>query len=267
MKTETLPVPGATLHHEVRGTGPLVLLICGGIYDAAGYTELAERLAVEYTVVTYDRRGNSRSPLDGPPARQAVAEHAEDAHRLIAALGGPAFVFGNSSGAQIGLELAVRHPGDVRVLAAHEPPLFDLLPDAGHWRAVVAEVEAAFAAGGVERAMGVFAAAMGMAGDGPEPPDDPEAAAVVARFAANSAFFVGHEAPGFGAHETTLPSTPVIPLVGAGSAGQPPHRATRALAARLGTEVTTVPGDHGGFGTHAAAFATVLTDLFQEQPR
>ncbi|EWC64029.1 hypothetical protein UO65_0650 [Actinokineospora spheciospongiae] len=40
-----------------------------------------------------------------------------------------------------------------------ETLLFDLLPDAGHWRAVVAEVEAAFAAGGVGQAMGVLAAA------------------------------------------------------------------------------------------------------------
>ncbi|MCG8918856.1 hypothetical protein L6E12_24050 [Actinokineospora sp. PR83] len=78
----------------------------------------------------------------------------------------------------------------------------------------MAEVEAAFAAGGVGRAMGVFAAAVGMAGNEPKPPDDPEAAAVVARFAADSAFFVGHEVPGFGTHETTLPSTPVLHLVG-----------------------------------------------------
>jgi hypothetical protein len=31
-----LEVPGATLHYEVRGSGPVLLLICGGIYDAAG---------------------------------------------------------------------------------------------------------------------------------------------------------------------------------------------------------------------------------------
>ena len=69
--TNTLKVPGATLYYKVRGAGPLLLLICGGIYDAAGYAGLADRLADRYTVVTYDRRGNSRSPLDGPPERQS----------------------------------------------------------------------------------------------------------------------------------------------------------------------------------------------------
>jgi len=53
----------------------------------------------------------------------------------------PASVFGNSSGAIIGLELAARHPEQVRVLVAHEPPLFELLrivttgaPSSRTWR-------------------------------------------------------------------------------------------------------------------------------------
>jgi hypothetical protein len=43
--TDALRVPGAHLYHEVRGSGPLLLLICGGVYDAAGYAGLAEQLA------------------------------------------------------------------------------------------------------------------------------------------------------------------------------------------------------------------------------
>ncbi|WP_436764542.1 alpha/beta fold hydrolase, partial [Streptosporangium sp. V21-05] len=125
------------------------LLICGGVYDAAGYASLAQRLADRYTVVTYDRRGNSRSPLDGPPESQSVETHADDAHRVLVEAGvtaaDPAYVFGNSSGAIIGLELAARHPERVRVLVAHEPPLFELLPDRDRWRGVVRDVEEAFA--------------------------------------------------------------------------------------------------------------------------
>lgn len=45
MKVETLVVPGATLHYEVRGSGPVLLLICGGVYDAEGFDGLAEALA------------------------------------------------------------------------------------------------------------------------------------------------------------------------------------------------------------------------------
>jgi hypothetical protein len=66
----TLDVPGATLHDEVRGDGPVLLMICGGVYDAAGYAGLADQLADRCTVVTYDRRGNSRSPW---PARRKTS--------------------------------------------------------------------------------------------------------------------------------------------------------------------------------------------------
>ena len=81
--TNTLRVPGAQLHYEVRGSGPLLLLICGGVYDADGYAGLAHHLTDSYTVLTYDRRGNSRSPLDGPPAPQSIQVHGDDAHRLL----------------------------------------------------------------------------------------------------------------------------------------------------------------------------------------
>jgi hypothetical protein len=60
--TDTLRVPGTHLYHEVRGSGPVLLLICGGVYDAAGYAGLAEQLADRYTVLTYDRRGVPRRP-------------------------------------------------------------------------------------------------------------------------------------------------------------------------------------------------------------
>ncbi|TDE26459.1 hypothetical protein [Actinomadura sp. 6K520] len=43
---------------------------------------------------------------------------------------------------------------------------------------------------------------------------------------------------------------------------EPPHRATRALAERLGTKAETYPGDHGGFGPAAEAFATRLDEVF-----
>jgi pimeloyl-ACP methyl ester carboxylesterase len=270
--TGTLAVPGATLHYEVCGAGPVLLLICGGIYDAAALAGLAQRLADHYTVVTYDRRGISRSPLDGPPGPQDIAVHADDAHRLLAAVTGaePAYVFGNSSGGQIGLALATRHPEQVHTLVAHEPPVFGLLPDAAHWRDVLAQVDAAHRTGGVEQAMETFGAAMGMRGGEQEaggPPPPPEVAEMPDRFARNTAFFVGYEVPGFGRWTpdiAALRSAPprIVLAAGAESAGEPPHRAAVALAERLGTQPVLFPGDHGGFGPHAEDFATELHGIF-----
>ncbi|WP_433476742.1 alpha/beta fold hydrolase [Spirillospora sp. CA-142024] len=268
----SLDVPGASLHYEVRGSGPVLLLICGGIYDAAGYAGLAGLLADRYTVVTYDRRGNSRSPLSGPPSTQRAEVHADDASRLLAEVAdGPAFVFGNSSGALIGLELAARHPERVRALVAHEPPLLGLLPDAAHWEKVIADVERAYRDGGAGPAMGTFGAAMGMAGgddgdQGSEPPTA-EMMEMFARFEKNTDFFIGYEVPGFGRSlpdVEALRGSPVRIVLAAGekSAGEPPHRATLALAERLGTRAEIYPGDHGGFGTEAPAFAARLDETF-----
>ena len=55
-------VNGAELYHEVRGSGPPVLLIMGATGDGGHFDTLADLLADEFTVITYDRRGNGRSP-------------------------------------------------------------------------------------------------------------------------------------------------------------------------------------------------------------
>ena len=45
MKADTLPVPGSALYYEVRGSGPVLLMISGGPMDAGGFRAVAERLA------------------------------------------------------------------------------------------------------------------------------------------------------------------------------------------------------------------------------
>jgi pimeloyl-ACP methyl ester carboxylesterase len=49
------------LYYEMCGVGPAVLFIAGSTGDAGNFTRTADLLADEFTVVTYDRRGNSRS--------------------------------------------------------------------------------------------------------------------------------------------------------------------------------------------------------------
>ncbi|MEV4620047.1 alpha/beta hydrolase [Asanoa sp. NPDC049573] len=275
----TLKVPGATIYHEVRGTGPTLLLICGGVYDAAGYAGLARALADRYTVHTYDRRGNSRSPLDGPDAAQSLPEHADDAAALLDLAGdGPAYVFGNSSGAIIGLDLAARYPGKVRRLVAHEPPLFDLLPERDTLMAMVDEVEKTFAAEGPAAANAVLQRGLDMGpaddaqerapGGGPAETPDPETLAMFGRLEHNFGFFIGYEVPPFSRYVpdyAALRGVDIVPAAGEASVGQPPHRAALALGERLGTAAASVPGDHGGFGQQVPAFAARLDGLLRAQ--
>jgi pimeloyl-ACP methyl ester carboxylesterase len=79
-----LEVPGASLHYEVQGSGPVLLVIPGMPADAGFYAVLTRRLAASFTVVAFDPRGMSRSRLDGPPSDQLVPVHADDARRVLA---------------------------------------------------------------------------------------------------------------------------------------------------------------------------------------
>jgi len=96
---------------------------------AAGFATLANHFA-DRTVVTYDPRGSERSVKTDPASPSTPEQHADDLHRLIQALGaGPVDLFASSGGAVNALALVERHPEQVRILVAHEPPLLQTLPD------------------------------------------------------------------------------------------------------------------------------------------
>src|SRR5258708_38376989 len=115
MKAWLLKVPGARIYYEVRGSGPVLLMMPGGPAAAGVFHRIAGHLASEYTVVTYDPRGLSHSPLDGPIQDERIVQTAaDDAHRLLeATTKEPAFVFASSGGAGIALQLADRHPEQI----------------------------------------------------------------------------------------------------------------------------------------------------------
>jgi pimeloyl-ACP methyl ester carboxylesterase len=214
-------------------------------------------------VVAYDPRGNSRSVADGPPQDQQMDVHGDDAARLLAVVGSePADVLGSSGGAQIGLNLAARHPQQVHTLVAHEPPCVELLPDAARRRAAMRGVVDIYRREGVGPGMQRFGEVAGIS-DGPQPEPTPEAQAMFARIMGNLDFFLGH---GVGPISSYVPdiaalwagSVRVVAGIGEFSAGQLAHRGGVALAERLGTDPVTFPGDHGGFGSHPEAFAEVL---------
>ena len=130
-RSDLLGVPGATLYYKVQGTGPLLLMLQGGDGDADATDSLAKHLVDTYTVLSYDRRGLSRSRLDDPSAAVELTTHSDDASRLLQAVTDePALVFGASLGALLGLDLVSRHVEQVKLLVAHEPPATELLAEA-----------------------------------------------------------------------------------------------------------------------------------------
>lgn len=63
-RSETLKVPGAIIYYEVRGSGPVLLMMPGGPATGSVFREIARDLAPHYTVVTYDPRGLGQSSHD-----------------------------------------------------------------------------------------------------------------------------------------------------------------------------------------------------------
>ncbi|WP_369383899.1 alpha/beta fold hydrolase [Streptomyces sp. cg36] len=263
-ETGSLAVPGATLYYEVRGAGPLLLMLAGGNSDAAVFTGLADALAADHRVVTCDPRGNSRSTLTGPPVDQRVEVHADDAYRLLGHLapdGGPVRVFGSCSGGLAALELAARHPERIGALVVHEPPAFTLLADAAEHRAFVDTVHTAYVRDGVAAAMGRFSALFG----GRATPLLPEAHD-------NTAFFLAHMLRPSTRFRPDLPAlAPVVDrlTIGGGrdSRTHAVHRPAVALAGRLGLPLVEFPGGHVGYAKWADEFASVLREALSSYTR
>ena len=100
------------------------MLVHGGWTDHTSWQLVVPDLAASRQVLTYDRRGHSRSERPDPPASRRT--HEDDLVALVEALDlGPALLVGNSYGASIALGVAARRPDLVRAVSVHEPPLVD----------------------------------------------------------------------------------------------------------------------------------------------
>jgi pimeloyl-ACP methyl ester carboxylesterase len=273
IQSTTLKVPGASLYYEEQGAGPLLLMIPGGPTDAGIFAPLAAQLADRYQVVRYDPRGNSRSVLDGPPADQDMDVHGDDAARLLAELGSePAFVLGSSGGAQIGLNLAARHPERVHTLVAHEPPCLLLLDDAEESRSFNESVYEAYRTAGAGAAMQKFMVGTGLAGEAkPTAPPPAELQEALQRIRGNLDYFLGHGLKPIGFYVpdvARLQTGPARVVVGIGeaSAGGLAGRSAIALAKRLGSAPVSFPGGHGGYNDAPAIFADRLDGVLRGTP-
>jgi len=121
---------GDELYYEVRGQGQPLLMIPGGTGDGEYYTAVADILSDEYKVITYDRRANARSTMDDPQNFE-ISQQSRDAVAILHATGElSAFVFGNSIGAVIALDVAKSQPQAVRAVVSHEPPIARVHPNA-----------------------------------------------------------------------------------------------------------------------------------------
>ena len=108
---------GTTIAYDRLGSGHPLVLVGGALCDRHALRPLADELASDCDVVTYDRRGRGDSG-DGTP--YDVQREVEDLAALLTAFGGTAAVYGHSSGAGLAAIAASQLPFTNVVL--HEPP-------------------------------------------------------------------------------------------------------------------------------------------------
>jgi pimeloyl-ACP methyl ester carboxylesterase len=120
-----LDVGGTTLFVDEYGSGDTLVCVHGSWSSGEAFAGVAERLAPDFHVVTYDRRGHSRS--ERPVPDHTVHEDAADLAAIIEGFGAPAHVACSSYGGVVGFRLAATRPDLFRSLMAHETPAFGVL--------------------------------------------------------------------------------------------------------------------------------------------
>ena len=109
---------GTTIAYDRLGDGPPVVLVCGGSTDRMANAGLAAELAGGHTVYNFDRRGRGDS---GDTQPYAIEREVEDIAAVIGVAGGPANLYGTSSGAGLAMHAAAAGLPVAR-LALWEPP-------------------------------------------------------------------------------------------------------------------------------------------------
>jgi pimeloyl-ACP methyl ester carboxylesterase len=149
---------GTVIAYERAGAGPALVLVD----PALGYREfdnvrvLGERLAADFTVYSYDRRGRGRS---GDTLPYAVEREVEDLAAVIAEAGGTAGVYAFSSGGLLALQAAAAGV-PIEKMVLMEPPIGS--DDDPADVAFTAEITELVAAGGRRQAVERFLTACGV---------------------------------------------------------------------------------------------------------
>lgn len=253
-----LDVAGSRLYYETIGSGPTMLMIPGAGGAGGVFRMVAEHLAARYTVVLYDRRGFSRSHLDGPQDYDhRLTTDADDARRLIEHVGSaPATVFGSSSGAIVALRVLTNHPTAVGVAVPHEPPAVRQLPDGQQWLNHFRSTYDLYRESGIEPALAWFRSRV-------FPESDARTMARAPKNPANAAYWFEHELRQYPAIELDLDAIQtyadrITLAAGRDSGGHPCREVTAALADKLGRALLDLPGGHVGFLSAPAEFAREL---------
>jgi pimeloyl-ACP methyl ester carboxylesterase len=110
---------GCSIHFEVEGSGPLIVLQHGFLSNQSSWKEFGyvDGLKESFTVAAVDSLGHGQSDKPTTPERYRLVERAGDIVAVIEALGeDKAHVLGYSMGGWLAVGVAMHHPDRLRSL-------------------------------------------------------------------------------------------------------------------------------------------------------
>ena len=115
---------GREFHYLRTGSGPVAVLVPGFPWSAGSLAPLAEALASEFTVVVMDLPGCGNSHSLG--GSTTLGDYADAVAENLGSLGiDRCHLYGTGTGAQVALEIAVRHPERVASVVLDQLPLLE----------------------------------------------------------------------------------------------------------------------------------------------
>lgn len=144
------------VHYTERGAGLPMVLLHGGLATADMWNpEYVATLAAHHRVLLPDSRGHGRTP--NPADTLSYSQMADDVAAFCTALEiRHPIIVGYSDGAQIAIELGLRHPGLARahvlggVVIETSPPYFEMLTSIGFKQAGKVDIDSMRASWGAE---------------------------------------------------------------------------------------------------------------------
>jgi acetyltransferase/esterase len=217
-------------------------------------------------------RGFSRSHLTGAQDyAHRMERDADDVADLIKKLSPnePAFVLGNSSGAQVALAVLERHADLVKAVLVHEPPAHSLLPEFAQIKAGSEQLYQLYRSAGIVPALQVFAQAVKL--------NEQETAGLMEAMNSktnpyakgNTMYWFEREVPTYPLHVYDLEKLDkekgkLVLVCGEDTDPEAGHfRPNTVLAEKLGLELKKLPGGHLGAISHAEAFGKRVKEMLK----
>ncbi|WP_288776354.1 alpha/beta fold hydrolase [uncultured Eubacterium sp.] len=271
-----------------EGSGPILLLIHGVACDSEFFRETSAILAEKFTVISYDRRGYSRSIAEEGENDFSVWAHAEDAAEIIrleqkrkaeeeqcpieagwqsdgcsADLSTGVFVAGCSAGGAVAAALATKYPELVRQVFLHEPLMRGSGELAAEQDAFWEKLRKSTEKHRIITCMMHFVNAMG----GMNREKEGQSLEQQSRNLKNLELFLEKEMDSFSGLKLDDfdISVPVTVACGSDDRTGMFHRSAHQAAEAKGWKYVTVPGYHNFASDEPEAFAKCLTEVFEDE--